>query len=318
MIDPSVSVLICTHNPQSSYIEKVLYSLQTQTLSIDAWELLFIDNASDECLRDNIDLTWHPNSKHLHEDKIGLTQARLCGIHAARGNLIVFVDDDNVLEPNYLQTTYQIAQAHPDLGAWGGQTLPWFEQQPPAWTRHYWPHLGIRSFDNDRITDTPDMSATPIGAGICVRRAVAQKYVDSIANSQSRLSLGRSGSKLLGHEDIDLAYTSFDLGLKVGVFKDLKLTHLIPSNRLQPEYLFSLAEGTGYSETWIAFHRGFLPSLHTWKKQLRLSLPWLINPKAYFLHPKARKFAQFSTKGRIAAMREILALERTRNSEATR
>jgi glycosyltransferase involved in cell wall biosynthesis len=53
---PHLSVIICTHNPRKDYLERVLKALQEQTLPSESWELLLIDNASDNLLEKKIDL----------------------------------------------------------------------------------------------------------------------------------------------------------------------------------------------------------------------------------------------------------------------
>ena len=45
-----ISVVICTHNPQLNYLNKVLTALKSQTLSPTQWQLLLVDNASDSVL----------------------------------------------------------------------------------------------------------------------------------------------------------------------------------------------------------------------------------------------------------------------------
>ena len=47
---PSISVIICTHNPRMDYIDKVLSALKSQSLSQQEWELLLVDNASKKIL----------------------------------------------------------------------------------------------------------------------------------------------------------------------------------------------------------------------------------------------------------------------------
>lgn len=139
-----LSVIICTHNPKRHYLSKVLESLQFQTLSHDVWELLLIDNASQTPLNAEIDLSWHPNARHIREDQLGLTPARLRGIHESTADTLVFVDDDNILEPDYLEAALIISKDWAKIGAWSGQVKPVFEQQPPDWTKLYWTNLAIR------------------------------------------------------------------------------------------------------------------------------------------------------------------------------
>jgi glycosyltransferase involved in cell wall biosynthesis len=45
-----ISVITCTHNPRQDYLDKVLTALKAQTLSLDQWEYLLVDNASNQLL----------------------------------------------------------------------------------------------------------------------------------------------------------------------------------------------------------------------------------------------------------------------------
>jgi glycosyltransferase involved in cell wall biosynthesis len=77
------SVITCSHNPREDYLQQVIEALKNQTLEKQNWEYLLIDNASDEALETRIDLSWHPNARHVREEKLGLTHARLRGISEA-------------------------------------------------------------------------------------------------------------------------------------------------------------------------------------------------------------------------------------------
>src|SRR2546421_8696932 len=96
------SVVICTHNPRSDYFVRVLDGLRNQTLPLHKWELLIIDNASRLPLASSWDISWHPAARHILESELGLSSARSRGIQEASADLIIFVDDDNVLDETYL------------------------------------------------------------------------------------------------------------------------------------------------------------------------------------------------------------------------
>jgi glycosyltransferase involved in cell wall biosynthesis len=185
----NLSVIICTHNPRQDYLNKVLTSLKRQTLDQKYWEIILIDNSSRISLASEIDLSWHIQSKIFREDKLGLTPARLRGIQEASTEVLVFVDDDNVLDKGYLENALKFGQDWLILGAWGGQCLPNFEIEPPAWTKEFWEYLGIRSFDCDCWSKEPKWEATPIGAGLCVRKIVAEAYAHSLQNDPRRTNL---------------------------------------------------------------------------------------------------------------------------------
>jgi glycosyltransferase involved in cell wall biosynthesis len=242
----------------------------SQTLPFEQWELLLIDNASEQKLSTKLDLSWHSNARHIQETQLGLTHARLRGIREAQGEILVFVDDDNVLELDYLEITLQISKSYPMVGSWGGQIKAVFEEEPPEWAKPYLPYLAIREFNQDQWSNFSYMNeSTPCGAGLCVRKAVAEKYAELIHSDPKRAGLGRKGKVLTSCEDSDLALVACDIGLGMGQFKALKLTHLIPSSRLQEEYLIKLTESMVFSKVILDSLRGKYPQKPSWGTQIK-------------------------------------------------
>jgi len=254
-----ISVIVCTHNPRTDYLERVLDGLTKQTLPLQQWELLLIDNASDQILSRIVDIGWHPQGRHVRETKLGLAHARIRGIQEATADLLVFVDDDNVLAPDYLETALDISKKWPMMGAWGGQTIPEFETPPPAWTKPHWHYLAIDQFDRDYWSNLTTCGTHPCGAGMCIRKDVASRWMDLALHDPRRARLGRQGERLLCCEDTDMAYTACDMGLGIGKFCRLKLTHLIPPERLEEGYILDVAAGTAYSSVILDSFRHPIP-----------------------------------------------------------
>src|SRR5262249_43315055 len=126
------SVIICAHNPKEGYLRKVLRALEAQTLDRSRWELLLVDNASKEALKAKWDLSWPPHGYHLREEKLGVSWARHCGIRGSHGEILVFVDDDNVVPSDYLEVAVSLGKEWHVLGTWGpGVISPEFEVEPP-------------------------------------------------------------------------------------------------------------------------------------------------------------------------------------------
>ncbi len=259
-----LAVVICTHNPRRHYLGRTLEHLERQTLPRDDWELLVVDNRSDPAVADWCDLSWHPRGRIVREEALGLTNARLCGIERTTGDTIVFVDDDNLLDPGYLTEALRIASECPFLGAWGGCQVPVFEQQPPARLREIYDELlAIRDVERPVWTNmTNHIEATPHGAGMCIRRDVANRYVDLLQNDPLRRSLDRSGTALTGSGDHDMAFVACDHGLGVGLFPTLVLEHLMPPERFDESYLLRLTEGGHFSAVILGYCRtGRLPEV---------------------------------------------------------
>lgn len=293
----AISVITCAHNPRPDYLAQVLAALKSQTLARERWEFLLIDNASSDPLETSVDLSWHSNARHIREDKLGLTYARLRGIAEALGDVLIFVDDDNVLDVDYLEQAVGIAAEWPRLGSWSGQARPGFETTPPEWTRRYWGNLVIRSLDRDSWSNLPHLPETmPCGAGLCVRRGVAEHYAYLHATGKRPFILDRAGESLVSAGDNDLAACACDLGLGVGLFTALNLTHLISSGRLTEDYLLRLAEGIAFSGVIFRSFRNLEPVQPSWARRiadiLRLGL----------MTARERRFFRASTQGAKGAM----------------
>jgi len=95
-----ISVVLCTYNPNEINISRVLDSILSQDLNHEDWELLVVDNNSSAPVI-NMNLINNRNVKVQFEGRQGLSAARECGMKHTRGDILVFVDDDNVLEPDY-------------------------------------------------------------------------------------------------------------------------------------------------------------------------------------------------------------------------
>lgn len=293
---PDISVIICTYNPRTDYLRRVLDALKVQTLPFEQWELLLIDNASREKLSALWNLSWHPRGRIVREDEMGLTPARLRGIKESTGELLIFVDDDNVLAADYLANTVKLAVEWPRLGAFGASISAEFETPPPDWIIPYLECLAIRELERDYWCNLGGLSlALPCGAGMCVRRQVADDYLKKVSVNEFRRMLDRSGVNLSSGGDSDLAECAIDAGLGTGRFTALKLLHLIPKARLTAYYIVRLYAGLAASQEMLSFLRpkpGFSPP-QGWDGEVRFLFNYLkargIQKKIFWSAHQARK-----------------------------
>lgn len=242
------AIAVCTHNPDRSRFTATLEGLRSQTLGRDKWQLIIVDNASASPFKaEQWSLTWHPNAAIVREEKLGLTAARLRAIACADADCMVFVDDDNVLAANYLETVSRFASERPDLGAWGGNIVGQFDAQPAAWCEEFLEFIAVRSVDRDVWTNAIPVINVP-GAGMAVRTTIAKTYAKLLAVDAARCSLDRKGTGLGSCGDTDIGILAAALGYSVGIFTDLELRHIIPQTRLSLDYLRRLAYAIGHSD----------------------------------------------------------------------
>jgi glycosyltransferase involved in cell wall biosynthesis len=244
-----ISVIICTHNPRADFLTRVLEALQQQYLSRDHWELLLIDNASETILADHWDLSWHPLSRHVREETPGLTPARLRGIKESRGGLLVFVDDDNVLAPDFLKQALKLSAVHPHLGVLGAGALePEFEVPPPAELLTRLNMFAIRTVPAAVWSNNPkDYSCMPMGAGLCVTRRIAAEYQQLLDRLDVSQVVDRRGAKLFSGGDDLFSWASVGAGLGFGIFPELRVKHLMLAKRLNHAYFLRLSRDHSFS-----------------------------------------------------------------------
>jgi hypothetical protein len=274
---PSLTVVIPTYNPRLDHFERVLASLGEQTVPVSNWDLLVVDNNSKPPLAGQIDISWHPRAEVLVETTQGKMHAIRAAFRHTRTDLVMFLDDDTVAKADLLEQTLSIASQHTMLGAWSPRVELEFEDPAAA------PPTRLRSLLSERLIEKASWSSdlshtpsTPWGGGMCVRRAVADAYLAQTADRPSRLQLDPMGDQPGYGGDTDLAYTGCSIGLGMGVFPQLVITHLIPARRSTVEYLLRNLEAHEYSHV-LQYHAlyGVTPPKPSLGVRARRWLRWI-------------------------------------------
>jgi glycosyltransferase involved in cell wall biosynthesis len=255
----------------------VIDSLKAQTESKDNWECILIDNNSDTPVERAVILG--ENFKIVTEPKQGLTYARVKGVLESRHDLILMVDDDNILDNNYLENALKIFNTYKNLGAIGGKSFPLFEAPPKDFVSNYYSLLALRDLGDEIKIESynncyPEYA--PIGAGMALRKVALSSYLKKIADGRSSLS-DRKGKSLSSSGDNDIVLEILKSGWDVGYFPALKLQHIIPENRTTKEYLARI--NFDIQKSWVHFL--LLHHLCPWNKISRGTLP-LRKAKAWF------------------------------------
>ncbi|QJE94283.1 glycosyltransferase [Luteolibacter luteus] len=269
-----ITVVIPTHNPKSAFLERTLEALRGQTMPPEKWELLIIDNASSTPV-DSALVAWHPAARIVREMELGLTHARLRAIREARGALMVWVDDDNVLDASYLERAAAAFEKSPRLGAAGGRSIPEYQEPPPKWFRLGLAPCGCRDLGPEARVATWDAAkpeypaCAPIGAGMVIRKEAMVPWAEAVVADPRRQALGRKGKSLTSGEDNDINLTVLRGGWDLGYLPELSLTHLIPGTRLTLDYVTRIARVSYRDFVRVLDIHGIRP----WPRISRLTIP---------------------------------------------
>jgi glycosyltransferase involved in cell wall biosynthesis len=280
---PCLTVVIPSHNPQPEKLDCVLKALASQSLCFEYWDVLIIDNCSQPPISVK-NFSHGLNIRIIGESRLGLTAARWRGTTDSLGNLVVFVDDDNLLSPNYLEETIRIFHDHPQLGVIGGKSLPIYEHSPPVWFKEGMAPLGCRDLGESiqilqasTYADLPSYPFfAPIGAGMAMRKSALNRW-RSVALS-STIS-DRRGSSLSSAGDCDIVLYALEQGWDIGYFPSLSLSHLISRNRVTEKYLQSISRAAYRDFIRVLDIHGIRPwpSIHPLSVSLRLLKSWFVH-----------------------------------------
>ena len=139
-LDTPISIIVPTCGRISSLI-RTLDTLHGQSFPAHAYEILIVENGPKSEAERHIAQVAARHSNHttryLHEPVPGLLAGRHRGALEARGEILVFVDDDIDAHPGWLQA---IADSLEDdsVALVGGPSLPHYEAPEPTWLADYW------------------------------------------------------------------------------------------------------------------------------------------------------------------------------------
>jgi glycosyltransferase involved in cell wall biosynthesis len=241
------TVAICTYNGATrlpNVLDQLMAQVGNDTIS---WEVLVIDNNSTD---DTAKVVGQYQNRWLRgaqlryyfEPDQGLAIARQRAILEARGELVGFLDDDNIPAQNWVASAYQFGQHHPQAGAYGSRIQGEFEVPPPPGFKRIAALLALTDRGSSELQYLPQKKLLPPGAGLVVRR---QAWLENVPNHC--FLQGRCREPYLPGEDLEALLHIQRGGWEIWYNPAMQVTHQIPNRRLEKDYLLGLCRGVGLS-----------------------------------------------------------------------
>lgn len=233
---PFITVALCTHN-HADRLARTLTDLLQVRASERPWEFLVVDNGCTDATSELLSATgWRPAGvtvRIVREEKLGLSNARNRALKEARGEYLLFMDDDETPDADWLRAHEAAMVAHrPD--ALGGRIEVFFEDGArPDWLQdELLGFLGKLDHGEARwLTET----STPIyGGNFAFRRDVFECIGDFDAK------LGRMGSTNIGGEDVEMHRRLLAHGCQVRWVPEAIIHHRIQTPKLRRSYFLDL------------------------------------------------------------------------------
>jgi glucosyl-dolichyl phosphate glucuronosyltransferase len=251
-----ISIIIPTYQ-RRDFLADALSSVMVQD-SDQPYEILIVDNASTATsdLKVMCGQSTRPPVRYIHEPINGLHNARHAGARAARGEILVYIDDD-VLCPNGWLAAMTRPFQDRDVAMVAGKVLLRYEVSPPAWLEQIRAALGELDWG-----DTPRVVlpyASPAGGNMSVRKSVlfAVGGFNPDGFRDPRLI------HLRGDGENGLARKVYDAGYRVWYAPDAWLEHRVPASRMTPGYVEwrSAIAGIEAAYSELRYHPRSIPGL---------------------------------------------------------
>ena len=240
-----ITLIICTYN-REKYIGPLLDSIAKNDYPTMDYEIVLVDNNCTDNTRKVCEQFIAEHSeiafRYVVEPEQGLSAARNKGIKEAKGDIIIYVDDDALVDADYIRIYATHFAAYPETMAAGGPIEPLYETEEPKWMSPYtkalltaWMNYGdkVREYPNGRY---------PGGGNAAYRKVVFDQV--GLFNTE----LGRKGSALLASEEKDIFDKMHALGMQVLYLPTPILHHIIPQAKLEEDYFNRLTLQIGRSE----------------------------------------------------------------------
>jgi glycosyltransferase involved in cell wall biosynthesis len=240
---PALEVVVCTYN-NAGLLDEALAGLSRQRgIEPGRWSCLVVDNNctdnTTEVLRRHIAEGSLPGLRIVHEPKQGLTPARLRGVQSSTVPWIAFVDDDCILDREWIANALEFIEAHSHVGAFGGRVVLDFIAEPASYARDY----GYAFAEQDR-GDSRQRVGFLAGAGLVVSRAALSES----GWINAPLLADRVGHRLVSGGDVEIVLRIGASGRELWYIPECTLAHRILPRRTTLGYMTAINRGLGVSQ----------------------------------------------------------------------
>ena len=292
-----ITVAICTWN-RCSLLEQTLQRLTEVAVPPHVTREVVVVNNNCTDATNEVAAAFEKSLslRVLQEPVPGLSNARNRALLETDGDYIAWVDDDVLVDRDWLSALADAAARRPDAGSFGGPIEPWFPVTPDPTLMAVFPALKKGFCGLDHGADELDLRADQsiFGANMVYSRKASEGL-------QFDPNLGRTATNEFGLEDTDFMARVRARGSAVVWVPRMRVKHYVDPKRMTLEYL-----------TRFSFDRG--------RSLMRHSPPYdgphLMGAPRWMWRAVAQHFASYAAL-RLTPFRRQ-ALERLRDYQCTR
>jgi glycosyltransferase involved in cell wall biosynthesis len=230
-----ISIILCTYNRCGSLPRSLRSVLRSQMPAATSWEVLVVDNNSTDATPQvvNTVAAEHPGKvSYLFEPQPGKSHALNSAIRAAAGDILAFVDDDVVVEPEWLNRLTAPLADEQWMGS-GGRICPDWKEKPPRWLpfEDRYALAPLAAFDLG--TGPGELREPPFGTNMAFRKIAFEKY------GGFRIDLGPRPNSQIRSEDTEFGARLLARGGRLWYEPSAIVYHPVLAERLQRSYFLA-------------------------------------------------------------------------------
>lgn len=275
-----ISLAICSYNRYEKL--KVLLEVLKKQIENNAFaaktigssfELIIVDNNSADETKSLKDFSIKDNEyKYLVEMKPGLSAARNKALREFTGDLICFLDDDVIVQPNFIASLLKISKRPlVEIGIIGARVKLPKELKESNFLKKYrfispsvFPEHDYGSFAKKYpFQEQAKFMENPIGACFLMSRDV----VDSLSMFNENIGVGAKKFGETLHEDTEFFRRAMNQGISLEYSPELCVEHPLDDDRLDTRRIYNWYFNSGKSFVLLAKHK---PEIFAKKNQAEL------------------------------------------------
>jgi hypothetical protein len=267
--NPSISVVICTWN-RSALLRETLEQMTLLDVPANtAWEVIVVNNnCSDDTDVVLAEYTSRLPLVRLFESTPGKSFAANLAVREAKGEYIVWTDDDVLVDPNWLKAYTAAFITWPEASLFAGAIDPWFEGSPPGWLERVFDQVAnaYAALDYGPTGFAMSRDSYPYGANMALKRSA---HLEEPYDTR----LGPRPNSGIRGEEMMMARRLLARGAIGRWVPEARVRHFIPIKRQTLGYLQEYFLGSGevlgmVGEKSAVEHLAFGRPLWLWKEAL--------------------------------------------------
>lgn len=236
--EKKISIIICTYLRGVKLVDAI-WSVIRQSMSKKEYEIIIVDNAPfTSGIREQIEFFKNKYSefegfiRYLAAPQKGLSYARNAGMWNAKGEYLLFLDDDVLADYYLLEEIYAAFKYHSNVGVVGGQVILDIPFPKPKVLHKGWESLWSQfKIAESNFREVTQQFEFPYGANYAVRRCAIWRA------GGFRMCYGRVGNDFAGGEETALAFKMLQIGYGVGLQPRAKVLHRVDHDRFTREHV---------------------------------------------------------------------------------